>query len=106
MSGVVLMAPRLNDILASKEASNGTRALLEEIRTHQKDMPQECKDDMTFGALVVLYDLGKTRSQQIESLQLLNVLIFVILLGLGATIVALHGNIPWLQNLFEGFGLL
>ena len=72
------MPGRLFKLLDSKDTHNGTRALLEEIRIHQKDMHAEVVDDVTFGALVVL-----------------------MLFGIGVIMFALHADVPWLSGLLE-----
>ena len=94
------MPSRLAEIVSGGEASNGVKALINEIRTHQKDMPPECVDDLTFGALVVLYDMGKSREKRIARLEALTIT-GAALLALGFLVdLAFHGNVVWLQNLF------
>jgi hypothetical protein len=94
-----IMANRLADILDNGESRNGTRALLTEIRKHQKDMPPECRDDMTFGALVVLHDLGVGRGKQISRNTILGVLNGLAAFLLFLIMISLHGDVPWLSNL-------
>ena len=106
MSGVKVMPSRLAEIISGGEASNGVKALINEIRTHQKDMPPECVDDLTFGALVVLYDMGKTRENRIRRLELLSIGLSA-LVAVGFLVdLAFHGEVIWLRNLFQlVFGL-
>jgi hypothetical protein len=94
-----IMASRLADILDNHESRNGTRALLTEIRKHQKDMPLECRDDMNFGALVVLYDLGVHRGKRISRNTVLGVLNGLAAFLLFLIMISLHGDVPWLSNL-------
>ncbi len=95
------MPDRLLKLLEGNSASNGTRALLTEIRAHQKDMPAEVRDDVTFGALVVLYDMGKARAKRLRALERWSMLYGGILVLVWLTIVSLHAEVPWLTGLFE-----
>jgi hypothetical protein len=87
--------------LDNGEAKNGTRRLLEEIRSHQKDMPQDCRDDLTFGALVVLYDMGKVRAKRLVRLERWSLVYGGLLFLVGFVIVALHSDVPWLTTFFN-----
>ncbi len=93
--------PNLLDLLSYGEADNGTRALLEEIRKHQKDMPPEVQNDTTFGALVVLYDLGKARAKRLRGLEKWSMVYGCLLLVLGLVMASLHTEVPWLTGLLE-----
>lgn len=93
--------PNLLDLLGSNEVHNGTRALLEEIRKHQPDMPPEMQNDSTFGALVVLYDLGKARAKRLQRLEKWSMVYGGLLLVVVAAMAALHTEVPWLTGLLE-----
>jgi hypothetical protein len=95
------MPNKLFDLLDTNDADNGTRALLEEIRKHQQDMPPEVKDDIIFGALVVIYDMGKARAKRLQRLENWSMLYGAFLVGVVMTIVALHAEVPWLSGLLE-----
>ena len=95
------MPGRLFKLLDSKDTHNGTRALLEEIRIHQKDMPAEVVDDVTFGALVVLYDMGQTRGKRLKNLEKCSVVYSLMLFGIGVIMFALHADVPRLSGLLE-----
>ena len=88
-------------MLEDKDTANGTRALLTEIRKHQKDMPAEVVDDMTFGALVVLYDMGQSRGRKLKGLGRWAWAQAAALLAVVTAIVALHADVPWLTGLLE-----
>jgi thiosulfate reductase cytochrome b subunit len=93
--------PNLFNLLSLEDAHNGTRALLEEIRKHQPDMPPEMQNDSTFGALVVLYDLGKARAKRLQRLEKWSMVYGGLLLVTGLAITALHSEVPWLTGLLE-----
>lgn len=91
----------LKELLKNGDAMNGTKMLLLEIRKHQKDMPAEVRDDLTFGALLVLFEQGTERGKK---LTLLNRLMSAYAWALGLlalAVVALHSNVPWLTALLE-----
>ncbi len=84
-----------------EEANNGTRALLEEIRKHQPDMPAEVRDDVTFGALVVIYDMGVQRGKRLKIQERWSLVYGGLLILVGLTIASLHANVPWLSGLLD-----
>lgn len=84
-----------------KKSSNGVSLLLNEIRRIQPDLPPECRDDSTFGALVVLHELSKERDNKLRKLQYGSVLTWLGMFLLALTILALHGNVAWLSELFR-----
>ena len=88
-------------LLVNKNTTNGTRALLQEIRKHQADMPAEVRDDVTFGALVVLYDMGIERGKRLGVLERWSLVYGGLLVLVGLTITALHSNVPWLSGLLD-----
>ncbi len=88
-------------LLQNKDAGNGTRALLQEIREHQAHMPVEVRNDMTFGALVVLYDMGIDRGKRLKVLERWSLVYGGLLVLVGLTITALHANVPWLNGLLD-----
>ena len=91
----------LRNLLKDEDTMNGTKMLLLEIRKHQKDMPAEVRDDLTFGALLVLFEQGTERGKK---LTLLNRLMSAYAWAFGLlalTVVALHSNVPWLTALLE-----
>ena len=91
----------LKSLLKDEDIMNGTKMLLLEIRKHQKDMPAEVRDDLTFGALLVLFEQGTERGKK---LTLLNRLMSAYAWALGLlalAVVALHSNVPWLTALLE-----
>lgn len=87
--------------LLEKDAGNGTRALLQEIRKHQVDMPVEVQNDMTFGALVVLYDMGVNRGKRLKILERWSITYGGMLIFITLTIIALHADVPWLSGLLD-----
>ena len=91
----------LADLLQNEDTVNGTKMLLLEIRKHQKDMPEEVRDDMTFGALLVLFEQGKTRGKKLTRLNRIMSVYAWALGALGMAMVALHGNVPWLTAMLE-----
>jgi hypothetical protein len=97
------MQSRLSEILSNGEANNGVRALLEEVRKRLPDMPPEYRDDMVFGVLVVIYDecmsRGRKRNKRITRLEVGNILTGMALMVIVLTILAIHGDIPWLSAL-------
>ena len=95
------MGNKVLDLLDAGEADNGTRALLTEIRKHQKDMPLEVRDDMTFGALVVLYDLGKARAKRLHRVEKWLLFYGPILMFLFGLDIALHSEVPWLLAILD-----
>lgn len=95
------MPNKLFTLLENKETANGTRALLTEIRTHQADMPIEVRDDITFGALVVLYDMGITRSRRLQALEQWSRIFAGFLVLSFLLIISLHAEIPWLSEILE-----
>ena len=95
------MGNKILDLLTDEDATNGTRALLKEIRKHQKDMPAEVVDDMTFGALVVLYDMGTARGRRLRLLERWSLLYGGLLMLIVLGIVSLHSDVPWLTAFFE-----
>jgi hypothetical protein len=82
-----------------KKAENGTEMLLHEIRSHQSEMPPDIRDDLIFGALVVLYKLSKTRDRRLNRLTTSHIVQGGAILLIFVTIVALHADVPWLENL-------
>lgn len=91
----------LKNLLKDGNSMNGTKMLLLEIRKHQKDMPAEVRDDLTFGALLVLFEQGTERGKK---LTLLNRLMSAYAWALGVlaiAMIALHSNVPWLTALLE-----
>ena len=93
------MAITLLSLLEGNKASNGTKALLEQIRSHQADMPEEVRDDLTFGALVVVFDMGVQRAKRLAALEKCMMFYGGVLILVFLTIVALHGDVPWLTQL-------
>ena len=92
--------------LSAERTANGARQLLEEIRKHQKDMPLEAQNDMTFGALVVLYEMGQARGMKLTGINKLLAIYAGLFVILFLSIWALHGDVPWLTTLFGHlFGL-
>jgi hypothetical protein len=69
-------------------------------------MPDHMKDDMTFGALMVLYDMGCRRGDRLRRLERWSVFLGGLLGLTMLLIVALHGNVVWLTRLASDiFGL-
>ena len=95
------MSPSLFSLLNDKNTQNGTRALLTEIRAHQPDMPAEVRDDVTFGALVVIYDMGVARGKKLKMLEKWSILYGGLIILVALTIVSLHTDVPWLTGLLE-----
>lgn len=93
--------PSLKALLENGTTANGTRMLLTEIRKHQKDMPEDIRDDMTFGALLVLYEMGKVRGCKLAKIEKLMILYAGLFVAVAVTMLALHGDIPWLTEMFS-----
>ena len=91
----------LAKMLQDEDTINGTKMLLLEIRRHQKDMPEEVRDDMTFGALLVLFEQGKTRGKKLTRLNRLMSFYVWALGALAVAMIALHSNVPWLTAMLE-----
>ena len=91
---------KLMDSLQSS-ASNGVGLLLNEIRKHQPDMPPEVRDDMTFGAVVVLYEISLARAGRIKMLERWMFALSGGLAGITLTVFALHSDAPWLVGLLK-----
>lgn len=92
---------KLSELLENKDTANGVRMLLNEIRAHQKDMPPECRDDLTFGALVAIYELSKTREKRIDIMRKAMIAMFVIDMVTVLALISLHLDEPWLTGLLQ-----
>lgn len=93
--------PILAELLKDKDTVNGTEMLLLEIRKHQKDMPEQVRDDLTFGALLVLFEQGKNRGTKLTKLNRIMSLYAWALGVMAVAMIALHSDIPWLTALLE-----
>jgi hypothetical protein len=82
------------------DASNGVRDMLMLIDKNREHMPDAMRDDMTFGAMFVVYDQGKSREKKIRRLERIAITLagmtlvgFVIDLGLA------NGDNGWIADL-------
>lgn len=84
-----------------KKSENGVALLLKELQRIQPDLPPEKRDDSTFATLAILFELSKSRDEQIRHLQQHNVATWIGIIVIMFTIAALHAEVPWIGNLFD-----
>lgn len=93
------LADLLKDMM--DKSKNGVSLLLEAVDKVRPDMPPECQDDITFGALVVIHQLGIQRGKRTARVEVASIVLAGLMVLTWLAMIALHGSVPWLSALFQ-----